>query len=103
LFGAQSGDGFADLARHDADGNQWIDENDAVFDRMRIWSPSDEGNATLTTLKQRDVGALYLGRLATPFELRTAGNDSLGALRSTGVFLTEGGQPGTLQQIDLTV
>lgn len=103
LFGAQSGDGFADLARHDADGNQWIDENDAIFDRLRIWSPADEGNGTLTTLRQRDVGALYLGRLATSFELRTAGNDSLGALRSSGVFLSEDGQPGTLQQIDLTV
>lgn len=103
LFGAKSGDGFAELARHDADGNHWIDENDAIFDRLRIWSPADEGNGTLTTLQQRDVGALYLGRLATPFELRTAVNDSLGALRSSGVFLTEDGQPGTLQQIDLTV
>jgi hypothetical protein len=103
LFGAQSGDGFADLAKHDTDGNRWIDENDAIFDRLRIWSPADEGNGTLTTLRQRDVGALCLGRLATPFELRTTANDSLGALRSSGVFLTEGGQPGTLQQIDLTV
>lgn len=103
LFGPQSGDGFADLSRHDDDGNQWIDENDAIFDSLRIWSPSAEGSVALTTLQQRNVGALYLGRLETPFELRSAGNDSLGAVRSSGVYLTEEGQSGTLQQVDLTV
>lgn len=103
LFGPQSGDGFADLARYDRDGNRWIDDNDAIFDRLRIWSPTAGGNDKLETLRERSVGALYLGHLATPFELRAGGNESLGAVRSSGVFLTEDGQSGTLQQIDLTV
>lgn len=103
LFGPQSGDGFAELAREDADGNHWIDENDPVFERLRIWSPSANGDGALQTLRQRDVGALYLGRLATPFALRSDGNDSLGAVRSSGIYLTEAGQAGTVQQIDLSV
>ena len=31
LFGTRSGDGFADLAALDGDGNGWIDENDADY------------------------------------------------------------------------
>lgn len=103
LFGPQSGDGFADLTRYDSDGNRWIDDNDAIFDSLRIWSPTADGSGKLETLRECSVGALYLGHLATPFELRAGGNESLGAVRSSGVFLAEDGQSGTLQQIDLTV
>lgn len=103
LFGPQSGDGYADLAKYDADGNRWIDENDVVFERLRIWSPTAEGGGTLATLQQRNVGALSLDRLSTPFELRTTSNDSLGAVRSSSIYLTEDGQAGTTQQIDLMV
>ena len=92
LFGPQSGNGYAELAKYDADGNRWIDENDAVFSRLRIWSPAAEGSGTVSTLQKRNVAALSLDHLATPFELRTGGNDSLGAVRSSGVYLTEGGQ-----------
>lgn len=103
LFGPKSGDGYADLAQYDDDGNRWIDENDAVFDLLRIWSPAPDGPGTLTTLRQRSVGAISLDRLATPFQLRSASNDSLGAVRASGVYLTEDGRAGTTQQIDLTV
>lgn len=103
LFGPQSGDGYADLAKYDADGNRWIDENDVVFERLRIWSPTVEGGGTLATLQQRNVGALSLDRLSTPFELRTTSNDSLGAIRTSSIYLTEDDQAGTTQQIDLTV
>lgn len=103
LFGPHSGDGYAELEKYDADGNRWIDENDAVFGCLRIWSPAADTGGTLATLQQRNIGALSLDRLATPFELRSPGNDSLGAVRSSGVYLTEDGQAGTTQQIDLTV
>ena len=39
LFGTRSGDGFADLAKLDSDGNRWLDEADSQFDRLRIWQP----------------------------------------------------------------
>lgn len=103
LFGVASGDGFQDLARHDNDGNGWIDENDAIYEQLRVWTPSSDGGGQLQSLRERQVGALYLGRQATPFELRDENNQSLGAVRSSGVWLSESGQVGSLQQIDLAV
>lgn len=101
LFGSLSGDGFADLAQHDQDGNQWIDEGDAVYSQLRVWQRDASGQDRLTSLAQNGVGALYLGRVASPFSVNTATNQSLGLVRSTGVFLYESGQVGSLQQVDL--
>lgn len=69
LFGTRSGNGFTDLARFDDDGNRWLDENDDVFERLRIWQPDPVGKASLETLHDRGVGALYLGSTETPFSL----------------------------------
>jgi hypothetical protein len=103
LFGPTSGDGYAELAAYDSDGNQFIDENDAVYGDLRLWTPAAQGGGELVTLRDRDVGAIALTHTSTPFELRSADNQSLGAVRSTGVYLSEDGAAGTVQQIDLTV
>ncbi|MBI2306456.1 MAG: VCBS repeat-containing protein [Rhodocyclales bacterium] len=103
LFGAQSGDGFADLAAFDGDGNGWIDEADGVYRQLRVWTPDADGGGELQSLQQANVGAIALARVATPFALRDAGNDSLGQVRSSGIFLQENGGTGTIQQIDLSV
>jgi hypothetical protein len=103
LFGTASGNGFADLAKLDSDGNGWIDENDAAFKQLRVWTTNASGGGQLATLQEKNVGALYLGNQATPFELRDSANRSLGAVRSSGVYLAEDGSVGTLQQIDLSV
>ena len=101
LFGTRSGDGFADLAKFDQDGNQWIDENDAVYRQLRVWQRDASGQDNLTSLAQSGVGALYLGRVASPFSVNTAANQTLGQVRSSGVFLYESGRAGSLQQVDL--
>lgn len=103
LFGPASGNGFADLARYDRDGNGWIDESDPVFGKLRVWTPDAQGGGALASLAEKLVGALFLGNQATPFELRDSGNRSLGTVRASGVYLTEGGSAGSLQQIDLSV
>lgn len=103
LFGTASGNGFADLAGHDSDGNGWIDENDPIFGELRVWTPAGTGAGTLNSLQQKNVGALFLGSQATPFELRDSNNQSLGSVRASGVYLAENGIAGTLQQIDLSV
>lgn len=103
LFGTQSGNGFADLSAYDEDGNGWIDENDSVFAKLLIWSKDAVGNDVISTLAQRNVGALYLGHAATPFDMKDANNVQHGQVRSSGVYLTESGGVGTLQQIDLIV
>lgn len=43
LFGTTSGDGFADLAKYDDDGNGWIDENDAIWKHLKIWVQTENG------------------------------------------------------------
>lgn len=100
LFGTVSGDGFADLAKYDQDGNGWIDENDAVFDQLKIWVQSKEGGA-LYSLKEQGVGAIYLGNQSTDFGQRNLDGTMAGQIRSTGLFLYENGAVGSVQQIDL--
>lgn len=103
LFGPVTGSGFAELAGYDADGNGWIDESDAVYSRLRLWTPAADGSGALETLAARKIGALFLGRIATPFELRGNGNSDLGAVAATGLYLSEDGQAETIQEIDLSV
>lgn len=103
LFGPATGQGFAELARHDDDGNGWIDENDTVFDRLSVWTPDAEGGGALRPLAETGVGAIGLAHAATPFDLRGPGNADLGLIKNTSIYLTEKGQAGSIQEIDLTV
>jgi hypothetical protein len=103
LFGPAGGSGFKDLAKYDQDGNGWIDQNDPVLAQLKAWTPDQSGGGKLTSLKDLGVAALYLGSVASPFELRGQGNSALGGVRGTGLYLTEGGQAGSLQEIDLTI
>lgn len=103
LFGATSGNGFADLAQYDDDGNGWIDEKDAVFNQLRIWSRNGNGNDQLLGLAKMGVGALYLSKTDTPFAVKDAAHDNTlqGMVRATGLYLREDGGAGSLQQLDL--
>lgn len=104
LFGTTSGNGFKDLAAYDEDGNGWIDENDAIFNDLSIWTLDDKGEKVLISLKDADVGAIYLGSASTEFSLKNEENHNTnGVIRSTGVFLKESGGAGTIQHIDLTI
>ncbi|CAN7376890.1 hypothetical protein [Acidovorax delafieldii] len=76
LFGPGTGNGFAELAAYDSDGNGWIDEADPVFQQLQVWTPSADG---------------------------AEGAGSLGTVRSTSAYLRENGSVGTVQQVDLTV
>ena len=103
LFGTCSGNGFADLAAFDSDGNHWLDEADAAYDTLRVWQRDEHGQSTLTGLREHGVGALYLGSSETPFSLKDGDNRLLGLVRASGIYLNENGSAGTLQQIDLAV
>ena len=103
LYGPATGNGYAELASHDDDGNGWIDENDAVYSQLRVWTPAAEGAGNLRTLQEAGVGALALATAATPFGLRTADNRTLGAVQATSIYLRDDGSAGSTQQIDLAV
>ncbi|SDB04218.1 hypothetical protein [Butyrivibrio sp. INlla16] len=103
LFGVKSGDGFKDLAEYDTDGNGWIDENDEVFDKLKVWSKTDDGEDEMKSLKEAGVGAIFLGSEDTEFTLD--GEDGVldGKVRKTGIFLKEDGTAGTIQHVDLAI
>lgn len=103
LFGPQTGDGFSELARYDQDGNNWIDENDEVYDQLGIWTKAFDGTDQLTSLREKGVGAIYLANVNTLFSLKDEQNQLQGQVVKTGVYLKEEGAAGTVQQINLTV
>jgi hypothetical protein len=98
LFGATSGNGFADLASFDDDHNGWIDENDAAFSQLQVWRPGEASQS----LKEAGVGAIALDHASTSFTLK-AGGETAGMIRSTGMFLMEDGEAKTVQQVDMAV
>ena len=103
LFGTRSGDGFADLRTYDLDGNGWIDEADPVYDRLRVWRHEADGTDQVKDLREADIGAVYLGSAVSPFELANANGQTLGQVRSSGIYLRENGGVGVIQHVDLSV
>jgi hypothetical protein len=99
LFGPSTGNGFGELAQYDSDGNGWIDENDPAFAQLGVWTPG----AGLKSLKDSNVGALYAGNVESPFQLKDDGQALLGEVRNSGIYLTEDGKAGSLQQIDVVI
>lgn len=103
LFGAKSGDGFEDLRVYDEDGNNWIDENDKIFHRLRIWKKNEDEDRLLA-LGEVGIGAIFLGNTKTPFSINTTNtNTPLGLMRSSSFFVKEGGSSGIMSQIDLAI
>lgn len=101
LFGTASGNGFADLAKYDEDGNGWIDENDAVWSKLKIWTKDENGNDVLYRLADKGVGAICLQNASTDFTLKGDSGQTQGVIRNTGVFLYENGNVGTIQHVDV--
>lgn len=101
LFGAQTGNGFSELSKYDTDKDGFIDEDDEIFESLKIWAFDESGESHLYTLKEKNVGAIYLGHAATNFSFNSLKDNSANAkMRSTGVFLFEDGNVGTISQID---
>ena len=104
LFGTKSGDGFKDLAAFDEDGNGWIDENDSIYSKLKVWTKDEAGNDYLINLKDADVGAIYLDNADTQFSLKDGNNRLNGEIKKTGIYLHEStGAAGTLNHVDLAV
>ena len=99
LFGARTGDGFAELAALDDDGDGWIDEDDAAFDQLSVW----DGETAPRSLREAGVGAIHVGSARTPFTLGGSDATATGLVRSTGVWLAESGEAHTVQQVDIVI
>lgn len=103
LFGPASGDGFGELAQLDKDGNGWLDENDPLYAELVVWMRDGAGNDSLSSLAQKNVGAILLSPVETAFALKDSENALQGQIKETSVFLGENGGAGTVQEIDLAV
>lgn len=103
LFGPCSGDGFADLDAFDTDGNMWIDNNDPIFENLSIWQKNENGEDILKSLQEAGVGAIHLARMGTKFLLQDPDNECLGQVTANGIFLTEGGEVRSLQEVELSI
>ncbi|MEH6344538.1 MAG: hypothetical protein V7785_05595 [Bermanella sp.] len=98
LFGATSGQGFAELAQYDDDGNGWIDENDAIFSKLSVWQPNTE--APLSSFSEAGVGAIYLQSEDTPFELTKISGDADARITQSSVALMESGVATSVFQLE---
>lgn len=103
LFGPNSGNGFSELSAYDSDSNNWIDENDEIYSKLRIWTKDENGNDVLFALGQKGIGAIYLGNCSTAFDFKDQDNNLKGSVSRTGIFLKESGTAGIIQHIDIAV
>ncbi len=102
LFGAKSGNGFADLLKYDLDKNGWIDEADDVYNKLSIWIKDETGEDKLINLKEANVGAIYLGNVRTNYALKSDVDNSHNAqIRRSGTYLTETGVARSIMQLDM--
>ncbi|GGY88636.1 hypothetical protein GCM10011613_37110 [Cellvibrio zantedeschiae] len=103
LFGPSSGRGFSELAQFDEDGNHFIDEGDSIYHKLRIWSFNEDGSQQLVALGDKNIGAIFLGHVTSPFQLKDGNNQSAGEIANSGIYVKEDGDTGIVQEINLTV
>ncbi|MGM0502937.1 MAG: hypothetical protein ACQERJ_10455 [Bacillota bacterium] len=101
LFGPRTGNGFSELAQYDEDQNNWIDEGDAVFNELKLWTGTNDGDAEMSGLKEAGVGAIYLGAVDSAFTLKDDNNQTQGEIERSSIYLTENGEVKTVQKINL--
>ncbi len=103
LFGPGTGNGFIELAELDSDGNNWIDENDPIYDKLQIWTKNEDGTDQLFAIGEKGIGAIYLGSVKSTFSLKDNSNNTQGQIQEAGIFLRENGTTGTIQHVDISL
>ncbi|MBU4260766.1 MAG: VCBS repeat-containing protein [Proteobacteria bacterium] len=103
LFGPASGHGFLELAEFDTDANGWLDENDPIFAKLKVWMADQAGKQQLVSVADMGIGALLLSPVDTQFKLTDSANNQLGQIRQTSLALLENGTAVAVQEIDLVV
>lgn len=103
LFGPKTGNGFAELSQYDENKDRWIDENEPIYKNLYLWTKDLNGNDNLRSLKESGVGAIYVASVDSPFGLKDSNNNLKGQVTRSSIYLTENGQPGTIQQLNMVV
>lgn len=100
LFGPSTNDGFSELSSYDSDNNSWIDENDDIFKDLVIWNINKEGEESLLSLYESNVGAIYLEDSDVGVSINKDVKDTLAQVKSTSIFLKEDGTAGLIASLD---
>ncbi|GAU76827.1 hypothetical protein [Fusibacter sp. 3D3] len=100
LFGPQTGSGFGELSAYDQDRNGWVDEDDEIFNSLKIWQVDARGNSKLLGLKESGVGAIYLGAVNSPYHIKE-GLETIANIKRSSVYLKEDGKSLAIHEIDL--
>ncbi len=104
LFGTDSGNGFKDLSVYDTDNNNWIDENDAVFDKLKIWQINENNSSKLVSLLDKNIGAIYLGDVQSGYKYQNSIDTISAVQQSNGIFVKEDGSGiGIVNSIDIAI
>ncbi len=99
LFGASTGNGFAELAEYDSDANGVIDARDNHFHDLKLW----DGKQRLQSIEAGGVSTILLNASHTPFTFTDAIGNPRAQLRQTSVFVDERNRAGAIHQIDIAV
>ena len=99
LFGPQSGNGFADLANYDDNGDGQIDKQDAVFSSLKVWRPDGQ----FLAIAEVGIESVSLFSELDEKMLRNNEGKLLGIAQRTGEFTRSNGQGGTVQHIDMVI
>ncbi len=99
LFGPQSGDGFVDLAKYDDNNDGKIDNNDAVFEYLKVWRPDGQ----LLGVVEVGVTSISLHGVADEKAIHSETGKLLGVSRKSGEFTRSNGEIGRMQHIDMVI
>ena len=98
LFGPSTGSGFAELAALDEDQDGFVDSSDSAWQQLSIWRPGE----ALQSLTDAGIGAISAQSVATSFGLYD-GDALMARIARSGIFLSEQGNVGLMQQVDLNI
>ncbi len=99
LFGPRTGQGFAELAEFDDNGNGFIDPGDDIWQYLYLWRPEH----SLLSMQQAQLGAFSVSSAATPMPLLDQAQQKTGEIQRSGLAFTDNARPVLVQQIDIVV
>lgn len=99
LFGPRTGQGFAELAKFDDNGNGFIDPGDDIWQYLYLWRPKQD----LLSMTEAKLGAFSVSSVETPMPLLDKQQQKNGEIQRSGLAFTDDAKPVLVQQIDLVV
>ncbi|MBU3004260.1 hypothetical protein [Paraglaciecola arctica] len=99
LFGAQTGQGFNELAELDDNNNGLVEADDDLYKELSLW----DGKNSLMSLADGRIQAISLNAANTPFTFTDDFGNAIAQIRQTSVFITDNNSLGAIHQVDIAV